>query len=163
MIDTCRRSVADQLIVPPVCDRIHRPPTVHSRVWMLACLFCCTCEYIVPSSYGCCVFLSQVTLLHGVGVSTPSGIPGKSPKLCSSTLTHAGDAGTVSQFHSRFIPHWFTMKISFIQLYSISQHVCFCVFLLSQAERQKLSLSCRNHCIFQVASSPLSQIKCITA
>lgn len=155
MIDTCRRSVADQLIVPPVCDRIHRLLTVHSHVWMWMWIHC----EQGSSSYGCCVFLSQVTLLHGVGVSTPSGIPGK-PKLCSSTVTHAG---TVSQFHSRFIPHWFTMKISFIQLYSISRHVCFCVFFPSHAERQKLSLSCRNHCIFQVASSPLSQIKCITA
>lgn len=27
------------------------------------------------------MFLSQVTLLHGVGVSTPSGIPGKSLML----------------------------------------------------------------------------------
>lgn len=87
MIDTCRRSVADQLIVPPVCDRIHRSLTVHSRVWPV-------CFVALVNTYGCCVFLSQVTLLHGVGASTPSGIPGKSPKLCSSTVTHAGDAGT---------------------------------------------------------------------
>lgn len=131
MIDTCRRSVADQLIVPPVCDRIHRSLTVHSRVWMLACLFCCTCEYI--HTYGCCVFLSQVTLLHGVGVSTPSGIPGKSPKLCSSTVTHAGDAGTVSQFHSRFIPH----NLIYSALLHLTACVFLCVFFPSLMQRDK--------------------------
>lgn len=155
MIDTCRRSAADQLIVPPVCDRIHRSLTVHSRVWMWMWIHC----EQGSSSYGCCVFLSQVTLLHGVGVSTPSGIPGKSPKLCSSTVTHAG---TVSQFHSRFVIYHENL------IYSALLHLTACVFLCfvffsSHAERQKLSLSCRNHCIFQVASSPLSQIKCITA
>lgn len=138
MIDTCRRSVADQLIVPPVCDRIHRSLTVHSRVWPV-------CFVALVNTYGCCVFLSQVTLLHGVGASTPSGIPGKSPKLCSSTVTHAGDAGTA------------------LFSFTPSHSMCVFVFFSSHAERQKLSLSCRNHCIFQVASSPLSQMKCITA
>lgn len=51
-------------------------------------------------------------------------------------------------------------------LFSFTPSHGMCVFVFffpSHAERQKLSLSCRNHCIFQVASSPLSQIKCITA
>lgn len=68
------------------------------------------------------MFLSQVTLLHGVGVSTPSGIPGK-PKLCSSTVTHAGDAGTVSQFHSRFVIYHENL------IYSALLHLTACVFL----------------------------------
>lgn len=153
MIDTCRRSVADQLIVPPVCDRIHRSLTVHSRVWMLACLFWCTCEY------GCCVFLSQVTLLHGVGVSTHSGIPGKSPK---ELLMLGMQVQSVSQSVSQQIYSTLIYHENLIHTPSHSMCVFVWFFFLSHAERQKLSLSCRNHCIFQVASSPLSQIKCIT-
>lgn len=76
------------------------------------------------------VCLPQVTLLRGVGASTPFGIPGKPWELYSSTFTHCGHAGTVS-FTGDFLHFVYSWNSN---LFSFSSCQCMC---LVQDEREE--------------------------